>query len=98
MSGDVLQVASGFFVGIALAVLYLAMLWMTVCRLVQRDNVGGWLLGTTALRIVALVGALYWFTEGRPGVLLACLLGFLSARVATTRWLAVRGVNRPSIS
>ena len=64
--------------------------------LVPNSRGGIWLLGSAWLRIGLLLAAFYWISDGRWERLLACLLGFVAIRFATTRWAARGGAKRPA--
>jgi F1F0 ATPase subunit 2 len=77
--------------GVALAILYLTLLWITVRRLPQLQYKGLWLAGTAVARLAALMLAFYWIMDGQWQRLLACLVGFILARLAVTAWVRTGG-------
>ena len=76
-------------VGSVLGALYLYSLWLSVRRLGQARRPLLWLLTTGSLRIAAVTGAIYVVMDGRSVRLLACLAGFLLARLVLLRFVRI---------
>ncbi len=84
---DLLSLTSLFVSGMVLATLYFASLWWTVRTLsgVQYP----WLLyfGSFAGRMVLLLGAVFLLMGGDWRRAVACMAGFLLARLFVIRWI-----------
>jgi len=79
-----------FVAGAAIGVVYFAVLWATVRRVMTSSRPNALLLTSATLRIGLLLAGWYWVADGRWDGLLACLLGFIGVRLVATR-LVVRG-------
>jgi F1F0 ATPase subunit 2 len=71
--------------GILLGTVFYGGLWWTVRSVASSSSVGAWLVGSFLLRAAIAVGGFYGVSRGDWRGLLACLLGFLVARIAVTR-------------
>ena len=71
--------------GILLGAIFYGGLWWTVRRGVSSRILGAWLIGSFALRSGITVSGFYAVSHGDWRCLLACLLGFLIARICATR-------------
>lgn len=78
-------------VGAALGAAYLAALWINVRQVTRARHPGVVLAIGTAARITFLLGAFYLVTGGHWQRLVACLLGFLLARLIVMWRLRARG-------
>lgn len=87
MTTEPLNLAAAFAIGLAIAALYHAALWVAVRRLPRARHPSLWLLGGAAVRIALLLVAWYWIADGRWQVLLACLFAFVVVRMVATRWV-----------
>jgi F1F0 ATPase subunit 2 len=81
--------------GILLGAIFYGGLWWTVRRGVVSKTLGAWLIGSFVLRAVMAVGGFYVVSRGDWRSLLACLLGFIVARIGATRFCAGRRLARP---
>lgn len=72
--------------GAALGTLFFGGLWWTVRKTVSSQRPAQWVLGSTLLRMGIALSGLYFVADGQVGRLLACLAGFLGARLVVT-WL-----------
>lgn len=82
--------------GMALGALFFGGLWWTVRRVVAARQPALWVLASMLVRTgIALVG-FYLVADARLGRLLACLLGFVVARVLVMR--LTRSLQQPSVS
>lgn len=79
------------FIGALLGAAYLAALWINVQQVTRARRPGAVLAIGAALRITFLLGAFYLVTGGDWQRLVACLFGFLLARLIVTRRLRTRG-------
>lgn len=82
--GLVLSLAAGILLG----AFFFGGLWWTVRHGMSSRNPGFWFIGSTLLRISAVMTGFY-FLLGLPGeswkILLASLLGFIITRLVATR-------------
>ena len=78
-------------IGAVLGAVYLAALWINVQQITRARRPGVVLAIGAAARITFLLGAFYLVTGGDWQRLVACLLGFLLARLIVTRRLRARG-------
>lgn len=72
--------------GTALGIVFFGGLWWTVRKGLSSQQAGLWFSGSLLLRTGITVMGFYFVSQGEWPRLLACLLGFLLARVAVTRW------------
>jgi F1F0 ATPase subunit 2 len=73
------------FTGLALGAFFFGGLWWTVKKSIDATQPAPWLLGSLLLRTgITLVG-FWWLSQGDWRRLLACLGGFLVARIAVLR-------------
>ena len=71
--------------GVLLGIVFFGGLWWTIRRGVLSRRPAAWFFGSLLLRM-AVVLACFYFVSGRDWRrLLACLLGFLLARILVTR-------------
>ena len=71
--------------GVALGTVFYGGLWWTVLRSVASRNLSAWLAGSFLLRAGISVCGFYFVAHADWRRLLACLLGFVAARVGVTR-------------
>ena len=83
--GEILILIRTLLVGALLGGMFYGGLWWTVRRAVSIRHIGVWVSGSFLLRTSIAVGGLYFATHGDWRALLACLLGFLMARICVTR-------------
>ena len=74
--------------GLALGLVYFGGLWLTVRRLAGSKRPGFLMLGSFVARLLVTLYGFYLVMDDSWERLLACLAGFLVARVALTRALA----------
>lgn len=85
----------GFALGGALALLHLALLWMSVRRLGRTSRPGLWLLATGMARVVLIGGAFVAVAKGGLPGLAGCVAGFLLFRLAGVERFALRDGQTP---
>jgi len=92
--GLVLSLASGILLG----AFFFGGLWWTVRHGLSSRNPGLWFVGSTLLRVSAVMAGFY-FLLGLPGeswqILLAGLLGFIIMRLVATR---LAGVDKSDLN
>jgi F1F0 ATPase subunit 2 len=74
-----------FFAGVALGAIFFGGLWWTIRKGVSSQIPGILFAGSLLLRTTITVGGFYLVSRGDWRKLLACLLGFLAARLFVTR-------------
>jgi F1F0 ATPase subunit 2 len=72
--------------GLLLGAVFYGGLWWTVRKGLSSPRPAVWFLGSFLLRTGMVLAGFYVVSGGRGDRLLACLLGFLIARVFVTRW------------
>ncbi len=72
--------------GVAIGVFFFGGLWWTVHRAVALPIPGLWFLGSSILRTGFTLVAFWLVTDGNWRRMIACLAGFVAARLAVT-WL-----------
>ena len=74
-----------FFAGVALGAIFFGGLWWTIRRGVSSQVPGLLFAGSLLLRTSVTVGGFYFVSHGDWRKLVACLLGFITARIFVTR-------------
>ncbi len=75
--------------GLALGVMFYGGLWMTVRRLMTTEHPVVLTLGSLIVRAGVTLAGFLLVTNGRWENTVACLMGFVAARVAVSRFLPV---------
>jgi F1F0 ATPase subunit 2 len=84
-----LVLASG--AGMLLGALFFGGLWWTVRRGLASPRPALWFGGSLLLRTGIVLGGFYFVAEGSLERMIACLLGFVVARLIVTRLTAMPG-------
>ena len=84
---DAPALALAFVAGSMLGVLFFGGLWWTVQKGVTSDVPAFWFLGSLLLRTGAILVGFYLVSQGHWSRLVACLVGFVIARVIVVRRL-----------
>ncbi|MEO6567844.1 MAG: ATP synthase subunit I [Opitutaceae bacterium] len=74
--------------GAALGAIFFGGLWWTVRRGALSSRPALWFLGSALLRMGLALAVFYFVGGGEWQRLVACLTGFLVARLLVTRWVA----------
>jgi hypothetical protein len=83
---NVAAIVIGLAAGVAAALGYLVMLWMSVSAAIRRRSAAPLILGTVArLGVFVLLGAALWWLRPEPASLVAGALGFLVTRTLVIR-------------
>ena len=84
---DILAVALALSAGAMLGAFFFGGLWWTVQKGVTSERPALWVLGSLVLRTGVTLAGFYLVSQGHWSSLVACILGFLIARVLVVRWL-----------
>ena len=84
--------------GALLGGLFFGGLWWTVRRAVSSKSPALWLLGSLLLRTGIILAGFYMLARGHWERLLACLLGFLVARLLVMRLTRTLVERHPGLS
>jgi F1F0 ATPase subunit 2 len=82
---EILPLAGALATGVVLGVMFFGGLWWTVVRGMSFPQPALWFFGSKLLRTALALGGFYLVGGGRWERWLLCLLGFILARVATSR-------------
>lgn len=96
MNFDLHSIAMAFLAGAALGVGYLALLWESLQGLATAQNPLARILGGAVLRMAALLGLFFLVMDGQGERLLACLAGFMIARVLVVWVTGMAAVTAPT--
>lgn len=80
--------------GVALGAMFFGGLWWTVRRGVASPQPALWFLVSSLLRVAITLAGFYFVSGGQWQRLVACLVGFIAARLVVTR-LTRPPVNAP---
>ena len=84
---DLLALALALFAGALLGTFFFGGLWWTVQKGVVSERPALWFLGSLLLRTGLILAGFYLAAQGHWSRLVACLLGFLVARIIVVRRL-----------
>jgi F1F0 ATPase subunit 2 len=84
---DGVTLALALLAGALLGAFFFGGLWWTVQKGVTSARPALWFLGSLLLRTSAILAGIYFVSQGHWSRLVACLLGFLIARVVVVNWL-----------
>jgi F1F0 ATPase subunit 2 len=83
---SVMAIVIGLGAGIAAALVYLMLLWLSVAAAIRRRSPTPLIFGTAArLGLLVLLGAALWWLRPDPAGLLAGALGFVVTRTLVIR-------------
>ena len=85
---DLLALALALFAGALLGTFFFGGLWWTVQKGVVSDRPALWFLGSLLLRTGLILAGFYFVSQGHWSRLVACLVGFLVARIIVVTRLA----------
>jgi F1F0 ATPase subunit 2 len=86
---EILPLAAALAVGLLLGAVFFGGLWWTVVRGVSSQRPALWFVGSKLLRLVIVLGGFYLVGRDHWERWMACLLGFVLARIV------VWGLTRP---
>jgi F1F0 ATPase subunit 2 len=84
---DIPAIALAFFAGGMMGVFFFAGLWWTVQNGVVSENPALWFLTSLLMRTGVILAGFYFVSQGHWSRLVACLVGFLFARVIVVQRL-----------
>jgi len=84
---DILALALALFAGTLLGAFFFGGLWWTVQKGVTSDRPALWFLGSLLLRTSTILAGFYFVSQGNWSRFVACLLGFLIARIIVVKRL-----------
>ena len=84
---DVLELPLALLAGAFLGAFFFGGLWWTVHKGVTSERPALWFLGSLLLRTSMILAGFYVVSQGHWSRLVACLIGFLIARVIVVKWL-----------
>jgi len=84
---DILALALALLAGAVLGVVFFGGLWWTVQKGATSARPELWFFGSLLLRTGMILAGFYFVSQGHWSRLVACLLGFLIARVIVVKWL-----------
>ena len=82
---EALLLALALLTGVLLGGIFFGGLWWTVRKCVSSDRPAFWGLGSALLRTGIVLAGFFVIAQGRWERLVACLCGFILARVIVTR-------------
>lgn len=82
---DELNLFLACFAGLLLGTVFFGGLWWTVRKCLTTPHPALWLLGSALVRMSITLAGFYLVSDGKWERLLACLLGFITARLIVTR-------------
>lgn len=82
---NTLGLLSALFAGVLLGAVFFAGLWWTVRRGIASHQPALWFLGSMLVRTAIAVSGFYYVMQGDWRRLVACLVGFLLARICVLR-------------
>ena len=85
---DLLALALALFAGALLGTFFFGGLWWSVQKGVVSDRPALWFLGSLLLRTSLILAGFYFVSQGHWSRLVACLVGFLVARIIVVTRLA----------
>ena len=93
---DVLELPLALLAGALLGAVFFGGLWSTVHKGVTSEKPALWFLGSLLLRTSMILAGFYVVSQGHWSRLVACLIGFLIARVIVVKWLTRAPAEPPT--
>jgi F1F0 ATPase subunit 2 len=87
--------ALALLTGVVLGAIFFGGLWWTVRKCVSSDQPAFWVLGSALLRTGVVLAGFYFIAQGHWERLVACLCGFIIARMIVTRLTRVGQGAKP---
>jgi F1F0 ATPase subunit 2 len=95
MMNEAVSLMLAMVVGISLGAMFFGGLWWTVRKSFSSRQPGLWFLSSLLLRTCLVLAGFYFVARGRWESLPVCLVGFLAARVITTRFVRAEASHAP---
>ncbi len=95
---DILALALALFGGALLGTFFFGGLWWTVHKGIVSDWPGLWFLGSLLLRTGVILAGFYLVSQGHWSRLVACIVGFLIARIIVVRGLTHAPAEEQTLS
>jgi F1F0 ATPase subunit 2 len=94
---DVAILSVSLMAGVLIGAFFFGGLWWTVQKSLTSNNPALWFFGSTLMRTGFAMAGFYFTSRGDWQKLLACLLGFVIARVVVTRLTRTtkKGIHAP---
>src|SRR5271155_850647 len=93
---DIQALVLALFAGALLGAVFFGSLWWTVHKAVKSETPALWFLGSLLLRTGMILAGFYLAAQGYWSRLVACLLGFLIARVIVVKRLTRAPAEEPA--
>lgn len=87
MVNEIFNLIPSFIAGLVLGIIFFVGLWWTVKKGISAKQPALLFLGSFFFRIAIVLVGFYFIAEGHSDHLLACFIGFITARYIVT-WLA----------
>lgn len=87
-----LRLILAFSAGLLLGAVFFGGLWWTVHKCLTTPHPAQWLLGSALIRMSITLAGFYFVSDGQWTRLLACLAGFIIARLIVTQ------LSRPTVA
>ncbi len=85
MISEILPLALALVAGVLLGAIFFGGLWWTVRKCVSSRRPASWVFGSGLLRTSAVLAGFYFVAQGHWERMLACVIGFVMARVMVIR-------------
>ena len=93
---DLLPLALAFVAGAFLGAIFFGGLWWTVQKGTSSETPALWFLGSLLVRTSLILAGFYLVSRNHWSLLIACLLGFLIARVLVVKRLMREPTEEPT--
>ena len=93
---EALNLATALLAGALLGAFFFGGLWWTVQKGATSERPALWFAGSLLLRTGAILAGFYFVSEGHWSKLVACLLGFVIARVIVVKRLTQMPTANPT--
>lgn len=95
---DIPQLVPAILAGVALGLFYFGGLWWTVRKALSSEQPALWFFGSLLVRTGLILAGFYVISQGQVARLVACLVGFIVARVfVVKRIMPSTGANVPPV-
>jgi F1F0 ATPase subunit 2 len=91
---ELLSLAPALAMGVLFGAIFFGGLWWTVRRSFSSKQPALWFFGSLLLRMSTVLAGFYFAAHGHWERMLACLLGFVAARIFVTR--LTRAAEKPT--